>query len=114
MKTIVCPAWCVIDHAAEDDGGPDVFHHADIASIVPPASVGTTEPEGAFTELLTADLCVGSEPDGPPVILVNFMGHSDHGVDLDLAGADEMLAELDQYRAAFKRLRDHLAAESEQ
>jgi hypothetical protein len=109
-QTVQCPAWCVESHVGERP--EDVFHRSAIASIVPPAGIGATEPEGAFVELLTAELAVADEFEETPVILINYLGYGMTGVDLDLAGADEMLAELDRYRAAFKALRDRLAEAS--
>lgn len=110
QRAIVCPPWCVVDHA--DDKPGDAFHHSAHASIVPPAEAGTTELAGAFVELLHAVLVVGDDPEVPPVILLDFMGHATNGVDLDLAGTDEMLAEVDRYRARLQDLRDRLAEAS--
>lgn len=106
--TIECREWCDGDH--DRDWLDDTFHHSKPIMIVPPADP-LAEPEYAIVPQMRATLmahATSTLPGVEPCIYLE-LDRGARAVELDLAGADEVLAELDAYRAALAAMRDQLA-----
>lgn len=112
--TVQCQDWCTEDHEYWGDTVDDMFHRSESAVLSAPRDragrlghvVG-----GVQVPLLEATLSVYSgdpRPSGASVWLARDE-QSDHGVELDVAGVDALLGQLDDFRGRLAGLRDTLA-----
>ncbi|WP_392668604.1 DUF6907 domain-containing protein [Streptomyces sp. LN785] len=107
--TIKCPSWCVTDHAYWDDAADDCFHQSDVLELaVPRDRIPGTRP---LPPSLGTSLRLHSTDPLPSaaIIWLELDERSDHGVELNLAGVDKLLAAVDSYRAGLVELRSLLA-----
>lgn len=109
--TVECPDWCVVDHAYWGDNADDMYHRSVELSVLPPGAPAPTF-GGVRVPHLTTHLSVHSTETRPcgAVVSVDLSEYKDDGVDLDVAGVDELLARVDTYRAGLESLRDRLAS----
>ncbi|MCX4780123.1 DUF6907 domain-containing protein [Streptomyces sp. NBC_01264] len=113
---VECPDWCAEDHTADWANGThrrlsDDFHESAPICVVPMRA-----PSGDFPDvqaLLTARLMVhttegGLAPDAA-VIFVSLDGW-DNTVDMGVEETDDLIAQLTDYTARLRLMRDQLAA----
>lgn len=108
--TITCPAWCTVDHAYWDDRADDCYHKSDLLEVVLPRD-RANYPTPVLPPLLGAELNLHSTDDRPAAahVWLQLSEHKDDGLELDLAGVDQLLANVDSYRAGLARIRNQLA-----
>lgn len=102
--TVTCPDWCQMDHG--DDPPIDIFHRSGTASIVPPPDLLW----GGPVRQMTVHLVVPAVPqDGDrPVVAMDLDDKLDRHTELDVTQADDLIAQLDNYRTALVMMRDYL------
>ncbi|MFD3521648.1 DUF6907 domain-containing protein [Streptomyces sp. NPDC058653] len=108
--TIECPDWCVTDHAYWDDQADDCFHKSAVLEVVPPRDRVVTA--RLVHPPLAANLSLHSTAKEPAAACVWLaVGESvADGVELNVAGVDKLLAEVDRFRAGLVEQRELLAA----
>lgn len=104
-----CPPWCAVDHSQDPwIGTEDFFHRSEDA--VAPIPAGAKPCDAKF--LVSAHLV--DHCNNPEWSCIS-VGTTDRGFDLEtVEQADEYLAHLKQFTAAFEEMRDRLAAIKEQ
>lgn len=109
--TVECPDWCVVDHAYWDDKVDDMFHHGAPIEIIPPKEPAPLDGSPLVPQLM-AELMVHSTDPRPCAasVYLRLDEHWDRAVDLDVAGVDGLLAQVDAYRAGLVKMRGQLAA----
>ncbi|GGK14569.1 hypothetical protein GCM10011583_53160 [Streptomyces camponoticapitis] len=109
-STIECPDWCVTDHAYWEDTADDCFHKGEVLEVEPPRD--RAEPARLVHPPLAANLMLHStakEPAAACVWLAVSESVADR-VELNVAGVDKLLAEVDRFRAGLVEQRELLAA----
>ncbi|MFD6939656.1 DUF6907 domain-containing protein [Streptomyces goshikiensis] len=111
VATITCPDWCTVDHAYWDDNADDCFHKSDLLEVTPPRD-RANHPAPVFHPQLGAELQLHSTATSPAAAAVwlQLSEYKEDGVELDLAGLDSHLAEIDRYREGLTKYRRLLAA----
>lgn len=85
-----CPAWCVADHAAEDEGGR--VRHRSATTVVPGVVLASAAPHLPHAvDLLIEVHC----DDGDPLVAV-YIGDGVDGIDLTLETAGRLVRHLDE------------------
>ncbi|MFD4135532.1 DUF6907 domain-containing protein [Streptomyces goshikiensis] len=109
--TITCPDWCTVDHAYWDDRADDCFHKSALLEVTPPRD-RANHPAPVFHPQLGAELQLHSTATSPAAAAVwlQLSEYKEDGVELDLAGLDSHLAEIDRYREGLAKYRRLLAA----
>jgi hypothetical protein len=110
--TVTCPDWCVTDHAYWDDTADDMFHASAPAELLPPRDRGGYIGGRANWPLLSAELRTHSTDHRPAGACVWLAPDecTDHGIELDLAGLDALLGQVDAFRAQLAEQREVLAS----
>ncbi|MDJ1131778.1 DUF6907 domain-containing protein [Streptomyces iconiensis] len=134
--TIVCPPWCTVDHEHPIEGidradhADDAFHASETIAIVPPPDDERTDQFSIVPQLRAYLIQHSVDPLTPPYdaehgpgtpwratekpmrpgagIYLALEDAGDRAVTLDLEGAEQVLAELEEYTEAFRQMRDHL------
>ncbi|GHH38222.1 DUF6907 domain-containing protein [Streptomyces candidus] len=89
----------------------DVRNMADAADgdpLDPGAESYTVTCVGAKSALISAEICTSDDPAHPGAVLAVYPEPSS-GDDLDVAGADRLIADLEQFIPRLRALRNHLA-----
>jgi len=108
--TIACPDWCTTDHAYWDDRADDCYHRSSLLEVAVPRD-RADYPAPVTPPLLGAELLLHSTAPGPSAAAVwlQLSEFKDDGLELDLAGVDTLLANVDRYRDGLAKLRALLA-----
>ncbi|MBD3544463.1 DUF6907 domain-containing protein [Streptomyces sp. JV180] len=108
-STIKCPSWCVTDHAYWEDRADDCFHQSDLVEIAIPRD--RVVPGRLAPAAMGATLRLHSTDPTPAAAIVwlNNTEWKADGTELSLAGVDQLLTAVDDYRAGLARLRGLLA-----
>lgn len=85
-----CPAWCVADHATEDEGGRP--RHRGRTAVVPGIALRGTTPHEAHGVELLVEL---HADDGDPLVAV-YIGDGTEGLDLTTETAARLVRRLDE------------------
>jgi hypothetical protein len=85
-----CPAWCVADHAAEDEGGHP--RHRGVTALVPGIAINGTPPHEARGVELLVEL---HADDGDPMVAV-YIGDGVEGLDLTTETAARLVRRLNE------------------
>ncbi|WP_406360309.1 hypothetical protein OID55_10880 [Streptomyces sp. NBC_00715] len=111
---IVCPDWCVIDHAKEDVPGfpedRDVIHRSSSAWLHPDGSLSGDE--GPWE--LSAHVASPELGYAEPTIVVDAGLPLDPYAELTVETADQFIRDLKTFTARVQQMRDQLAAMKEQ
>ncbi|MFF1413362.1 DUF6907 domain-containing protein [Streptomyces sp. NPDC058289] len=109
--TIACPDWCVVDHAYWDDKADDCFHKSAVLEVALPRD-RANYPAPVTPPLLGAELSLHSTCVIPSAasVWLQLSEYKADGLELDVAGVDSLLAELDRYRDGLAKMRGLLAA----
>jgi hypothetical protein len=89
-----CPAWCVADHPAEDEGGRR--RHRGQTATVPGIALRGTAPHDAHGVELLVEL---HADDGDPLVAV-YIGDGVEGIDLTTETASRLVRRLIETLAA--------------
>lgn len=110
IATITCPDWCDVDHAYWDDRADDCFHKSELLEVSLPRD-RANHPTPAVHPQLGAELMLHSTSPLPSAasVWMQLSEFKDDGLELDLAGVDKLLAEVDRYRDGLAKLRSLLA-----
>ncbi|MFI1449080.1 DUF6907 domain-containing protein [Streptomyces virginiae] len=108
--TITCPDWCTVDHAYWDDQADDCYHKSSLLEVILPRD-RANYPTPVTPPLLGAELQLHSTCRTPAAanVWLQLSEFKDDGLELDLAGVDELLANVDRYRDGLVKLRGLLA-----
>ncbi|MFG2413322.1 DUF6907 domain-containing protein [Streptomyces goshikiensis] len=111
VATITCPDWCTVDHAYWDDKADDCFHKSSLLEVPTPRDRANF-PTPVVHPQLGAELMLHSTSPLPSAasVWLQLSEYKDDGVELDLAGVDSLLADVDRYRDGLAKLRGLLAA----
>ncbi|MFJ7207488.1 DUF6907 domain-containing protein [Streptomyces sp. NPDC098789] len=111
VATIRCPDWCVVDHGYWDDNADDCYHKGDVLELALPRD-RANYPAPVPVPVLAAELNLHSTAPGPAAanVWLHLSEFKDDGLELDLAGVDQLLANVDRYRDGLAVLRGRLAA----
>jgi hypothetical protein len=109
--TITCPDWCVVDHAYWADKADDCFHKGAVLEVAMPRD-RANYPAPVTPPVLGAELSLHSTCDIPSAasVWLQMSEYKDDGLELDLAGVDQLLASVDRYRDGLAKMRGLLAA----
>ena len=111
LMTVECPEWCVTDHAYWGDTADDMFHQSEPAELIAPRDrAGFRGPRYGWP-MLSARLRLHSTDQlpGAASVWLEPDEHTDHAVELDLAGVEQLLARVDDFRARLAEIGNLLA-----
>lgn len=110
VATIECPPWCHVDHGYWGDDVDDLCHVGKSIELTVPDAPAPAH--GMWVPPLLAELSVYTGDPNPSgaVVLLSWGETKDRGVDLDVAGCDAMLEQLDSFRRNLMKLRGTLAS----
>ncbi|MER7174598.1 DUF6907 domain-containing protein [Streptomyces mesophilus] len=110
VKTVQCPAWCVIAHEDDWPQPEDVFHRSNDLMLQPPK--GSMPDRQTPLPALRAELILPQVPEDndPACILLDH--HDVYGpyAQLDVEHADQMIRDLKTFTARLQGMRNQLAA----
>lgn len=104
--TVTCPPWCAAKHG--DDPAGDIIHTTEPVTIVPPGDVltGRLLPQMRAEVAVPAAMVPGRDR---PTLFVGLSADGAEFAELDLGETDELLRQLDAYRASLRTMRDVMA-----
>jgi hypothetical protein len=83
-----CPAWCVADHADEDEGGAP--RHRGATAVVPGIAMG----EGTLRRALAVELLIELHADDVDPMVGVYVGDGIHGIDITIETASRLVRHL--------------------